>query len=51
MKTQLQAWIDTDVKERAKLLRIKMSAVAERVIRKEIERLEKEVSEIKNVPK
>jgi post-segregation antitoxin (ccd killing protein) len=46
VKTQLQAWIDTDVKEKAKLLRINMSAVAERAIRKEIERLEKETSDV-----
>lgn len=41
IKTQLQAWIDVDVKEKAKLLRINISAVAERAIREEVERLEK----------
>ena len=43
MKTQLKGWIDVDVKEKAKLLRINMSQVSENAIRKEVERLEKEV--------
>jgi post-segregation antitoxin (ccd killing protein) len=41
VKTQLQAWIDVDIKQRAKLLGINMSHVSENAIRKEVERLEK----------
>ena len=46
MKTQLQAWIDVDIKQKAKLLGINMSQVSENAIRKEVERLEKEKSEV-----
>ena len=43
MKTQLQAWLDVDIKQRAKLLGINLSQVSENAIRREVERLEKEV--------
>ena len=46
MKTQLQAWIDVDIKQRARQLGINMSQVSENAIRKEVERLEKEKSEV-----
>ena len=42
MKTQLQAWLDVDIKQRAKLLGINLSQVSENAIRKEVKRLELE---------
>ena len=43
MKTQLQAWIDGDIKERAKELRINMSQVCEKALREEVQRVEKKM--------
>ena len=41
MKTQLVAWIDGDIKERAKILRINMSRVAEKALKEEIEKVDR----------